>query len=80
MHFLSGSETASQDILSKVGQEAVLESGEKGAKSECLECWDRFIGLMLYHAVGFMCTTEAALMLGLQSPHRNGRQEFLLEQ
>lgn len=37
MHFLLDFETASQDMLAKVGQETVLESGEKGAKSECLD-------------------------------------------
>jgi hypothetical protein len=43
MHFLSDFKITSQDILGKVGQEAVLKSGEKGAKSECLEYWNRFI-------------------------------------
>lgn len=47
MHFLSDFKTVSQDILRKVGQEAILKSGEKGAKSECLEYWDRFIASTL---------------------------------
>jgi len=42
MHFFSDFETASQDLLGKVGQEAVSKCGEKGAKSGCSEYWDRF--------------------------------------
>jgi len=42
MHFFSDFKTASQDILIKVDQEAVLKFGEKGAKSKCHEYWDRF--------------------------------------
>ena len=34
MHFSSDVETASQDILLKVGQEAASKYGEKGAKSK----------------------------------------------
>ena len=43
MHFLSDFEAASQGILEKVDQEDASEYGEKGAKSECKEYWDRFI-------------------------------------
>jgi len=42
MHFFSDFETASQDILSKVDQEAVSKCEEKGAKSGCSEYRDRF--------------------------------------
>ena len=42
MHFLSDFEAASQGILKRVGQEAASEYGEKGAKSDCKEYWDRF--------------------------------------
>jgi len=42
MDFFSDFETASQDILSKVDQEAVSKYGEKGGKSGCSEYWDRF--------------------------------------
>jgi len=48
MHFFSDFETASQDILFKVGQEAVSKYGEKGAKSGCSEYWDRFIALIIF--------------------------------
>ncbi len=43
MDFLSDFETASQGILEKVDQEAVLKDDKKDAKSECLEFRDRFI-------------------------------------
>ncbi len=43
MYFSSDSEIASQDILDKVGQEAISKYEEKDAKSKCLEFWDRFI-------------------------------------
>ena len=46
MHFLSDFEAASQDILEEVGQEAASEYGEKGAKSEYKEYWDRFMTLI----------------------------------
>lgn len=51
MHFLSDSKTASQSILREVDQEAVLKSGEKGAKSECLHNWDRFIMSKLFSLI-----------------------------
>ena len=44
MHFSSDFKVASKDILEKVGQEATLECGEKGAKSKCEEYRDRFSG------------------------------------
>ncbi len=43
MYFSSDFETASQDILDKVGQEAVSKYEEKDTKSKCLAFWDIFI-------------------------------------
>ena len=43
MYFFADFKAASQDILGKVGQEAVLEDAEKDTKSELLALRDRFI-------------------------------------
>jgi hypothetical protein len=43
MYFFIFFKAVSQDILEYVGQEAALERMKKDAKSNCFECWDKFI-------------------------------------
>ena len=58
MHFLSDFETASQDILLKVGQEAVSKYGEKGAKSKVNHTEIGSLYLLLH------CITPMKLRIG----------------
>jgi len=62
MHFFSDFETASQDILFKVGQEAVSKYGEKGAKSGCSEYWDRFKSRLQVGSSGFYSVLSKSLI------------------
>jgi len=70
MHFFSNFETASQDILGKVGQEAVSKCGEKGAKSGRSEYWDRFIVDLRFAKLDFNGSQSKILTNTNRSPKR----------